>query len=248
MPGPSVAVGHPSTLATYPACCGEFEQVVLYRYGPAQVGLDQSDTFHIELAAPFKTEPTMPAAHTGTLGIERAETVPFDPGTWKSHHSRHENSESHIDVFRHNVHSIGFQVQSARMGLRSYYRHVHGSSRSRTGLLVYREKPKLPKFRPTWALCSCIGKTKFPKFCLLEASCSSSTWRGMPTVRIYPHAKRHFASPDCVENVLECPFAPCGPRFHAHFNLILGFAERQNLAFCIGCLTIINLSSMRILV
>ena len=47
-----------------PPPSGEFEQVVLYRYGPAQVGLSQSFTSCCRLLAPFKTEPTMPAAHT----------------------------------------------------------------------------------------------------------------------------------------------------------------------------------------
>jgi len=42
--GPSVAVGHPSTLAAYPVSCspGEFEQAILHRYGPAQVGFDRN--------------------------------------------------------------------------------------------------------------------------------------------------------------------------------------------------------------
>ncbi len=35
----------------------EFEQVVLYGYGPAQVGLDQTATSCIGLIAPFETEP-----------------------------------------------------------------------------------------------------------------------------------------------------------------------------------------------
>ena len=43
---------------------GEFEQAVLYRYGPAQVGFDQFVTSCSGLVAPFTTEPTMPAAHT----------------------------------------------------------------------------------------------------------------------------------------------------------------------------------------
>ena len=64
LPGPFVAVGRPSTLAAYPTPSGEFDQAVLYRYGPAQVGLNQSFTSCNRLVAPFKTEPTMPAAHT----------------------------------------------------------------------------------------------------------------------------------------------------------------------------------------
>jgi hypothetical protein len=64
-PGPSVAVGRPSTLAAYPTKpTDEFEQVVLYRYGPAQVGFDQTATSRFGLIAPFETEPTMPAVHT----------------------------------------------------------------------------------------------------------------------------------------------------------------------------------------
>nr|VFK61036.1 MAG: hypothetical protein BECKTC1821F_GA0114240_105223 [Candidatus Kentron sp. TC] len=47
-----------------PQLSGEFEQVILYGYGPAQVGLDLPFTSCIGLAAPFETEPTVPAAHT----------------------------------------------------------------------------------------------------------------------------------------------------------------------------------------
>ena len=64
LPGPSVAVGCPLRRWLHTPPFGEFEQVVLYRYGPAQVGLDQHDTSCAGLVAPFMTEPTMPAAHT----------------------------------------------------------------------------------------------------------------------------------------------------------------------------------------
>ncbi len=37
LPGPFDAVGYPPTLAAYPST-GEFEQALLYEYGPAQVG------------------------------------------------------------------------------------------------------------------------------------------------------------------------------------------------------------------
>ena len=63
-PGPSVAVDLTLERWLRTPPLGEFEQVVLYRYGPAQVGLNQSFTSCCRLLAPFKTEPTMPAAHT----------------------------------------------------------------------------------------------------------------------------------------------------------------------------------------
>ena len=59
---------------------GEFEQVVLYRYGPAQVGLNQSFTSCWRLAAPFETEPTMPAAHTLGWSGRRHKTPLAPPG------------------------------------------------------------------------------------------------------------------------------------------------------------------------
>ena len=59
---------------------GEFEQVVLYRYGPAQVGLNQSFTSCWRLAAPFETESTMPAAHTrGEASLVVLSGSSFDP-------------------------------------------------------------------------------------------------------------------------------------------------------------------------
>ena len=63
-PGPSVAVDLTLERWLRTPPLGEFEQAVLYRYGPAQVRLDQSFTSRDRLATPFETEPMMPAAHT----------------------------------------------------------------------------------------------------------------------------------------------------------------------------------------
>nr|VFK50586.1 MAG: hypothetical protein BECKTC1821D_GA0114238_11111 [Candidatus Kentron sp. TC] len=62
--GPSVAVDLTLERWLRTPPLGEFEQAVLYRYGPAQVRLDQSFTSRDRLATPFETEPMMPAAHT----------------------------------------------------------------------------------------------------------------------------------------------------------------------------------------
>nr|VFK59129.1 MAG: hypothetical protein BECKUNK1418G_GA0071005_100637 [Candidatus Kentron sp. UNK] len=60
----SVAVGHPLDAGYIPRLLASLSQAVLYRYGAAQVGLNLSFTSCNRLAAPFKTEPSMPAAHT----------------------------------------------------------------------------------------------------------------------------------------------------------------------------------------
>jgi hypothetical protein len=59
-PSPSVALRR--WLRTPPE--GGFGQVVLYGYGPAQVGFDPPLASCPGLAAPFETKLTMPAAHT----------------------------------------------------------------------------------------------------------------------------------------------------------------------------------------
>jgi hypothetical protein len=55
----------------------EFEQVFLYRYGPAQVGFHHARFLNV--AAPFKTEPTAPAAHTPRWSVGTRLKNPLAP-------------------------------------------------------------------------------------------------------------------------------------------------------------------------